>query len=257
MSQSFLLGGLAVFSPERNVLISVADASSQISLSNPASRCLLLLIQHHGRVVERDYFFQHVWLNNGARITNNNFYQNISLLRRAFKECGLNEELIVTVPRVGILLAAELEVVTTEDMDAVVPLQPAAPLPEPPPVAQVARRCDGPLCLAVLMVAIGLLVGFLCWYSEFDSRLQAFVPLENREQCRFYANPDVMDNSGHMQFIQQHHLDCQQFHWVYLTAYPNFQRVSALSCRQQYSPWHENQCVTRYYLEELAHVEGE
>lgn len=102
MAHVFLLNSTVVFWPERNVLYAKSDETKRITLSNPATRCLLLLIQQQGQVIERDYFFEHVWYINGAQVTNNTFYQNISLLRRAFKELGLNEELIVTVPKVGI-----------------------------------------------------------------------------------------------------------------------------------------------------------
>lgn len=110
MAHVFLLNSTVVFWPERNVLYAKSDETKRITLSNPATRCLLLLIQQQGQVIERDYFFEHVWYINGAQVTNNTFYQNISLLRRAFKELGLNEELIVTVPKVGIRLEPQLEV---------------------------------------------------------------------------------------------------------------------------------------------------
>ncbi|WP_407197345.1 winged helix-turn-helix domain-containing protein [Citrobacter freundii] len=110
MAHVFLLNSTVVFWPERNVLYAKSDETKRITLSNPATRCLLLLIQQQGQVIERDYFFEHVWYINGAQVTNNTFYQNISLLRRAFKELSLNEELIVTVPKVGIRLEPQLEV---------------------------------------------------------------------------------------------------------------------------------------------------
>lgn len=257
MSQSFLLGETILFVPGRNLLIAADDEQpTQVALSNTASQCLLLLLQHHGQVVEREYFFQQVWLNNGSQVTNNNFYQNISLLRRAFKELGLNDDLIITVPKVGIRLSQELQV---ESHDGVVagaeaeapPVEHAALPAFPTPKKRVHRVW--PFFMGVLL--IGLLGGFFIWHSEFRPAMQHFVPLSDSGECHFYGNPDVMDHDRHQQFIRQNPLDCQHSPWVYLTLYPNVQqRISALRCRQPYSAWRDNQCIMSYYLEDLSHA---
>lgn len=254
MSQSFLLGETILFVPGRNLLIVADDEQpTQVALSNTASQCLLLLLQHHGQVVEREYFFQQVWLNNGSQVTNNNFYQNISLLRRAFKELGLNDEFIITVPKVGIRLSQELLV---ESHDGVVagaetPVEcvslPAFPVPK--------KRVRRVWPLFTGVVLLGVLGSFLIWRSEFRPAMQRFVPLSDSGECHIYGNPDVMDHDRHQQFIQQNSLDCQHYPWIYLTLYPNVQqRMSALRCRQPYSAWRDNQCIMSYYLEDLSHA---
>ena len=60
MAHVFLLNSTVVFWPERNVLYAKSDETKRITLSNPATRCLLLLIQQQGQVIGRDYFFEHV-----------------------------------------------------------------------------------------------------------------------------------------------------------------------------------------------------
>lgn len=251
MSQSFLLGGVALFIPGRTLLVATEDNATQLSLSSTASQCLQLLIQHHGQVVEREYFFQQVWLNNGTQVTNNNFYQNISLLRRAFKEFGLNDELIITVPKVGIRLSSELVIERRVEPSA------AADLPVKRAMAVIPEqkrrhRSAWPVFAGVGLA--GLLGIFLLWRSEFDSRLQDFVPLAQRGECHIYGNEDAADYRSHQQFIQQDRLDCKRYPWAYVTQYPNFQRISVLRCRQQYSVWRDNQCITSYYLQEPSHA---
>lgn len=253
MSQIFLLGGLALFSPDRNLLMASGEKPTQLSLSNPASHCLLLLIQNHGQVVEREYFFQQVWLSNGAQVTNNNFYQNISLLRRAFKEFGLNEELIITVPKVGIRLSSDLDIEVRDKL----PISPKIPAgsfapARPVPVRNLSRRWAWFAAPGAMFLI--LLVSFLIWRSEFEPQLQRFVSLGNSGECRFYANPDVVDHNLHRQFIKQNRVNCRLYPWAYLTLYPNFQRISVLTCRRQYSQWRDNQCVTYYYLKDLPHA---
>lgn len=106
--EKYTINGIVEFTPQRSVLILIADETKAVSLNMPASRCLLLLIQQDGKNVARETFFEEVWIKHGAQVTSNGFYQNISLLRRAFKELGVEEDIIITVPRVGVRLEATL-----------------------------------------------------------------------------------------------------------------------------------------------------
>lgn len=256
MAKVFLLGGLVVFSPERNVLHSKSDETKRLSLSNPASRCLLLLIQQRGQVIERDYFFQHVWINNGAQVTNNTFYQNISLLRRAFKEFGLNEEMIVTVPKVGIRLESSLDVIE-QDVEEPPPETPAQ-------VIAASEEAMIPHATSRKHILYWLMAGIVCcflaaivsWQMQFDPRLNQYEPLMVSKGCHWYANQDVLNYDKHQQFIQSSTLECKDYPWIYLSLYPNFPRISALTCRQQYSRWRDNDCVTHYYFPEPRNVDA-
>lgn len=256
MSQSFLLDGTVLFIPGRNLLTAVPDNSVQLALSNPASQCLHLLIQHHGQVVERDVFFQRVWLSNGSQVTNNNFYQNISLLRRAFKEFGLNDELIITVPKVGIRLSEELKIDLQAEAQADVDTSDLSDEREMPAVLVPKRRTCWSWAVFAGAILGGLLALFLLWRSEFTPSLLGFVPLNSSGTCRIYGNPDVLDHRWHEKFIQQNAVDCQHYPWVYLTLYPNVQRVSVLQCRQEYSFWRPNPCISSYYFKGVPHVDA-
>lgn len=247
MTNIYLLHGLVAFWPDKNLLISTADESRNISLSNPATRCLLLLIQHHGNVVERDYFFQHVWENNGTQVTNNAFYQNISLLRRAFKEFGLNEEWIVTVPKVGIKLESTLRI----------DVQPQAEeknMAEPSVRAPVHGWRVRKTWLALAIFCACLVAGIVTWRSEFEPRFTQYIALNTHLGCHYYANPDVLNFDKHQQVIQAQKFDCQNYPWTYITLYPNFSRISVIACREQYGAWRDNACVSRYIFMEDRHV---
>ncbi|WP_313081244.1 transcriptional regulator [Atlantibacter sp.] len=247
MTQVYLLNGTVAFWPQKHKLVSLVEEGKTLALSNPASRCLDLLIRHHGEVILRDTFFQQVWINNGAQVTNNTFYQNISLLRRAFKEFGLNEEWIVTVPKVGIKLEAQLPIDIREVED-----EPVSPVVEPahmPPVGAAVNKPPGiwrKAAAALTALGVCAAAGFFTWRSDIDTRLQHFVLLENLNGCQFFVNPDAVDFKKHQDFAQNFTGDCRTRPWVYLSAYKNFSRLSALSCREAFQVWGKNQCVTRY-----------
>ncbi|STW80490.1 transcriptional regulator CadC [Klebsiella michiganensis] len=102
MEKTYTINGIITFIPQRGALILIADETKTVSLNMPASRCLLLLIQQDGKTVARETFFEEVWIKHGSQVTSNGFYQNISLLRRAFKELGMEGDIIITLPRVGV-----------------------------------------------------------------------------------------------------------------------------------------------------------
>lgn len=110
MEKIFTINGRISFVPQSGSLILIDDDTKNVSLNIPASRCLYLLIQQYGKTVARETFFQEVWIKHGSQVTSNGFYQNISLLRRAFKGLGAEDDIIITVPRVGVRLDATLSV---------------------------------------------------------------------------------------------------------------------------------------------------
>ncbi|MEG2569752.1 MAG: hypothetical protein RSA84_26430, partial [Acinetobacter sp.] len=189
---------------------------------------------------------------NGAQVTNNTFYQNISLLRRAFKELGLNEELIVTVPKVGIRLEPQLEVLEQKIEE---PLSDLSVTPSVTPVNTVTKSLRmRSLCWILAGVVCCVIAAIVTWEAQFDPKLSRYVSLGVGEGCHWYVNQDVLKFDQHQQFIKTNTLDCQSYPWVYLTLYPNFPRISALTCRKQFSRWQDNDCVTHYYFAESRHV---
>ncbi|WP_411755438.1 winged helix-turn-helix domain-containing protein [Serratia sp. (in: enterobacteria)] len=95
-------------------------------ISNPAKRLLLLLIANYGQPVEREVIFKKVWDDYGMISSNNNLNQCVSKLRRVLKVMGIDDEVIVTVPKMGFMLRREIQVeISQEDDGHFTPLVPA------------------------------------------------------------------------------------------------------------------------------------
>lgn len=58
----------------------------------------------------RQTFYAEVWENQGLYVTDNTFYQNISLLRKTLRAAGIHDNIIQTVPREGIRFTGTAEV---------------------------------------------------------------------------------------------------------------------------------------------------
>lgn len=120
-----------VFNPEDNTLSLQDNTDCQVTISNPARRILLLLIEHHGTVVQRDTLFQKVWDDFGLVSSNNNLNHCISKLRKVINTLGHSNDVIITVPKVGFLLKKEIIISTLKSPIFSAPMA-SSMTPEPP-----------------------------------------------------------------------------------------------------------------------------
>ncbi|WPM85044.1 hypothetical protein QNH14_00545 [Apirhabdus apintestini] len=51
-----------------------------------------------------------VWKKSKVLVSSNTFYQNISILRKGLKRIGIEEDIIVTIPRVGLTLDSQCQI---------------------------------------------------------------------------------------------------------------------------------------------------
>ena len=119
----FLINKEIIFDVNSCELRTLKPDGTKVTLNAPTARCLQLLIENGGKVVSRDDFLEHVWMARGIVVSQNTFYQNISLLRKSLKKAGLTDEIIVTVRRNGFILApgTHLEIVEEEDSENTIP----------------------------------------------------------------------------------------------------------------------------------------
>lgn len=112
MHSYYILNGTVEFYPMTGTLSSLDNAEKQVEINSPASRCLLLLIQRKGSIVGQTEMMDEVWHKSGAHVTQNTYYQNISILRRGLKNAGIEEDIILTIPRIGVTLCENVSILT-------------------------------------------------------------------------------------------------------------------------------------------------
>lgn len=93
-----------VFDFDAGTVTSAESQDDPIQISNPAKRLLYLLLSHPGEVVSREMLFKKVWDDFGMVSSNNNLNQCISKLRRILRNFNQDNEIIITVPKVGFML---------------------------------------------------------------------------------------------------------------------------------------------------------
>ncbi len=109
----FLIKNTIIFIPNDGLYLSMSS-TVDVKISLIADRLLLLLINSNGAFVSkqqiRDLLWQEYRIDASAASINN----NLSFLRKAFKDLGI-DNLIVTTPKVGVSLIPEVNIVKLED----------------------------------------------------------------------------------------------------------------------------------------------
>jgi len=110
---NYIINDEIVFKVSLNELHPLTDKGERVILNAPTARCLQLLLENQEQVISRDEFLEAVWRTRGVVVSQNTFYQNISLLRKSLQRAGLTLDIIVTVRRKGFILAQNV-LVTAE-----------------------------------------------------------------------------------------------------------------------------------------------
>lgn len=104
----YIINLTLTFEPDNQVLMLVNNAQLTIKLSNPATRLLSELIKNNNIVVTRETLIKHVWEEYGFSPSNATLSNHISELRKAFEALGASKNILITVPRIGFKLQAEI-----------------------------------------------------------------------------------------------------------------------------------------------------
>ena len=103
---SYIINVEVIFNMDVNELQPVAGKDHEaITLNTPTARCLQLLLESNGNIISRDEFLSAVWKERGVVVSQNTFYQNISLLRKSLLRAGLTQDVVVTVRQRGFVIA--------------------------------------------------------------------------------------------------------------------------------------------------------
>ena len=81
-----------------------------VALTPKVFDTLLLMVQHHGQLLEKEQLMQALWAH--SFVEESNLTYNISTLRKALGEKAARQPFIVTVPGHGYRFVAEVRVVT-------------------------------------------------------------------------------------------------------------------------------------------------
>ena len=131
-----------------------------VSLSPRLFDLLAVLVERHGRLLEKDELLRLIWPDSFVEEANLNV--NVSALRRALGDTPSAPRYIETVPRRGYRFVGEVrEAAAGEEVPGEEVARPPAPAAEPAPPLR--RRAPGRAAIAMVVVALVAVVVAVAW----------------------------------------------------------------------------------------------
>ena len=207
-----------LFVPDLNTLSLIDNHEEVLTISNPARRLLELLITCQGQNVPREEIFEKVWDNFGMVSSNNNLNHCISKLRRVLRSLGVEDEVIITIPKLGFTLHKEItvRVISEENREPIAFM--STPVLSDKHGAQHRKRFSlacwkmfSRQAIFLLGGAFVLLLGVLIVRFYLYPRAQAETYLGTIESCKVYLHGHVLE--------EKQSLMMQSLRW-YLSKHP-------------------------------------
>ncbi|WP_435927842.1 winged helix-turn-helix domain-containing protein [Dryocola sp. BD613] len=287
MHNYYIINEAVEFHPATSTLRDIHNPDVVVTLNSPAGRCLLLLISRVGTIVTQHEFMDIVWKQSGMRVTSNAYYQNISVLRKGLKRIGLGEDIIVTIPRIGLTLAtgtsirkltAETAKDTSHEMARSAGIAAAASealveesynvgdenrtdklhLMEIIPAQSVSsgsnkiNKVYRNRYLLVMLTIISAFI-FMAFYGFIKLKPDYFadyISAKSIKGCEILLSQPLAGKSdqGHAQGFGERFIhDCQSYPWIYVTRIPNLSRTSVIRCDKPFQK--STSCISEYFIE--------
>lgn len=104
----YIINLSVVFDADAKVLVLKNDPHLYVELSKPATRLLCELIINNNVTMVREDIIKTVWVDYGFSPSKASLSNHISELRKAFDSLGLTKEIIITEPKIGFRMEAEI-----------------------------------------------------------------------------------------------------------------------------------------------------
>mgnify|MGYP000327300595 CR=1 FL=1 len=239
-------------------LMNISDPENIATLTVPANECLAIIIDNSPGVTTQKQLFNDVWEAHGIPINSNTFYQNISILRKAFKQVGIDYDVIVTIPRRGIELSKNIKITihsgqcinegngnfdTEKVGDATTGITNGA-ANESIRNLKSKKRYVG---FSLLSFSFIFLIYFLySYYIQTNSPFCNYSFIKEYNGCYIYVN----ENYSHQyadEIIKTSNLEqCHNREYVYFSVIPKLPRISMIICDEKI--YEKNSiCRSAYY----------
>lgn len=264
---TYIIDGSIAYNSDDCTLSHIPTQES-LSLSISSGRLFECLLKSEGEILARDTLLTEVWDKYGLRGSNSNLNQYLSILRRALAAYGC-ENLIITIPKVGIRLNSEIHIEQVADTPALVAeatpvdegVSEALPhTSEPAQTAQIHSPTLNGWVFSLIIAAI-LLVGMGVYHLLLPSPDPEITPvtitLTGGCDVVLLQGLDAADRPALdkqiLQMLSENHQTCDTSRRIYFdnnTSFTpqNYGRTLLSSCRLN-SDRHIISCDNFYYLD--------
>lgn len=118
MMKKYIIDNQLLYCPHDRSLVRIGDDLSIMVLTHISDRLLCMFLESDGSVIARDTILRKVWDEHSMVSSSNNLNNYISMLRKQLLSLGLETPLIITEPKSGFRINADIVRVVIDDDDA-------------------------------------------------------------------------------------------------------------------------------------------
>lgn len=248
MSSKIVLNHRIIYDKNSGSLKDIENKYDEIILTTPANNCLLVLLKNKPEITTQKFLFEEVWERHGIPINANTLYQNISMIRKAFRQLGIEDDIIVTIPRRGMLVAET--VVITDYVDSQDTVTEQGEFLVNTSLSEHATEKSGDFennsslykikKIGVIIFSLMLLFVFIAasangFYQEYlktKNRFYHYSYWRNYNQCKLYVDDyfrkKLKEHGDQIPFDAEFH--CNNKERVYISLYIGLPRESFFVC---------------------------
>lgn len=269
MSHQFLIDNRFLFIPHHNRIEDVTNGNF-ITLITPATRCLETLLLNR-RLVTHSELYTSGWSDSAREPSPASLYQNILLIRKAFKELTNTDlDYILTIPRKGFVFKNDATVDITEKISTApseVDFQTSGNIyyqteKKKPQQPFVDRRKILSIINLTLIIGCAILLTAVMKKAFFAPRenifSEIFTPYREEGNCKYYLEKENtasliknMENNSLIQNLWQSAADesgapCMTYPWRYIIFFEHENKVRVLACTRPDDDDPSQECVTLF-----------
>ncbi|WP_145547168.1 winged helix-turn-helix domain-containing protein [Yersinia intermedia] len=230
MNRLTIINKIVAYDYNNAIIYNINKPEKSVSLYAPTNECLYILLDQYPNVIPQNYFFEQAWEKQGLTTTNNNFYQHISMIRRAFEVVGLNGDIILTLPRRGLSLSKDLEITHEEKKRQ--DKKEEIVIDETSNNATINNSMLRASLWVVVSILIITLFSILLYNkkSPYEKSIENYNHVEDIELCHLFSLSEGYDVSNVKEIIKNEKINCNKVKNLYYTTYPIIKRESLIYC---------------------------
>ncbi|MGP2849887.1 winged helix-turn-helix domain-containing protein [Serratia marcescens] len=223
MPMKYIINLTVVFDPESRVLMLRNNHDLNVVLSNPATRLLSELIKNNKTELPRETLIKNVWEDYGFSPSSATLSNHISELRKSFESLGMSKDILVTVPRIGFKMDAEIHPETKQPQDQSEVEETNLPLPTnqaseqhniaPKQIAVSDRKPSRSIKIPAFSLTITLLIIAVTAVFTFN-RGEKLALMGIQDNCNIYAVDEEIHDTEQSErarkMLADEGIDCQQ-----------------------------------------------
>lgn len=259
---AYIINREIYFDTHKSKLFFRKDPSRYVILTVPAAQCLGLLLEKSPVIVTHDFFIENVWGNNGAYVSPNTLYQNISMVRRALREVSNKDIVFIkTIKRKGFQFNEHItiEIEDEAEDDDHIPESDNGNIANN--IVKEIKWKKLYLFKFIFLSLAGFFVGQIPMFlltEVFDdkSNFDEYTMIDNYNGCSiFYENHDINSiglTEKLKSKIDYFDIECNGNPVIYISTYSAGPEFTALLCKNKIRPRKKVNCESIHYRKDNA-----